>query len=382
MLGAFGKSAQIGLHVWLPEAMEGPTPVSALIHAATMVTAGVFLVIRFSILFEFCPSILKIILLIGSFTALLSSLIGSFQYDIKKIVAYSTCSQLGYMFVSCGFSNYNLTLFHLFNHAFFKALLFLSSGLVIHCLHTQDIRHMDKKKEINLLIIIFFLIPSLSLCGLPFFSGAFSKEQILSLSTNLYILNGEIIYLMIMLGAFFTLFYSIKLLFFIYAKNRIYTPYFSIKKRIEYYNLKNLEIKHFIVYKPLILLLFLSITSGYIFHDVFLGINSDFFIKDIYINNIQKKRFIENDFEVFFFFTKYFPFLLSIFSFFIFENLNYLIKNNLKIYYFFKNKLYFDFIYNILMLNLKKINFVFFFKFIDKGLLEVLGSQGLVRYCW
>jgi NADH:ubiquinone oxidoreductase subunit 5 (subunit L)/multisubunit Na+/H+ antiporter MnhA subunit len=354
MLGAFGKSAQIGLHVWLPEAMEGPTPVSALIHAATMVTAGVFLVIRFSILFEFCPSILKIILLIGSFTALLSSLIGSFQYDIKKIVAYSTCSQLGYMFVSCGFSNYNLTLFHLFNHAFFKALLFLSSGLVIHCLHTQDIRHMDKKKEINLLIIIFFLIPSLSLCGLPFFSGAFSKEQILSLSTNLYILNGEIIYLMIMLGAFFTLFYSIKLLFFIYAKNRIYTPYFSIKKRIEYYNLKNLEIKHFIVYKPLILLLFLSITSGYIFHDVFLGINSDFFIKDIYINNIQKKRFIENDFEVFFFFTKYFPFLLSIFSFFIFENLNYLIKNNLKIYYFFKNKLYFDFIYNILMLNLKK----------------------------
>lgn len=215
-----------------------------------------------------------------------------------------------------------------------------------------------------------------------FFSGAFSKEQILSLSTNLYILNGEIIYLMIMLGAFFTLFYSIKLLFFIYAKNRIYTPYFSIKKRIEYYNLKNLEIKHFIVYKPLILLLFLSITSGYIFHDVFLGINSDFFIKDIYINNIQKKRFIENDFEVFFFFTKYFPFLLSIFSFFIFENLNYLIKNNLKIYYFFKNKLYFDFIYNILMLNLKKINFVFFFKFIDKGLLEVLGSQGLVRYCW
>jgi NADH-quinone oxidoreductase subunit L len=136
--------------------MEGPTPVSALIHAATMVTAGVFLVVRFSILFEFCPIILKIILLIGSFTALLSSLIGSFQYDIKKIVAYSTCSQLGYMFVGCGFSNYNLTLFHLFNHAFFKALLFLSSGLVIHCLHTQDIRHMDKKKEINLLIIIFF----------------------------------------------------------------------------------------------------------------------------------------------------------------------------------------------------------------------------------
>jgi NADH-quinone oxidoreductase subunit L len=149
----------------LPEAMEGPTPVSALIHAATMVTAGVFLIIRFSILFEYCPNISKIILFIGSLTALLSSLIGSFQYDIKKIIAYSTCSQLGYMFVGCGLSHYTLTLFHLFIHAFFKALLFLSSGLIIHTLNTQDIRNFAKTKKINIIIIIYFLIPSLSLCG-------------------------------------------------------------------------------------------------------------------------------------------------------------------------------------------------------------------------
>lgn len=365
--------------------MEGPTPVSALIHAATMVTAGVFLIIRFSIIFEFCPFILKIILLVGSFTALLSSLIGSFQYDVKKIVAYSTCSQLGYMFVGCGFSNYSLTLFHLFNHAFFKALLFLSSGLVIHCLHTQDIRNFDKKKEINLLIIIFFLIPSLSLCGLPFFSGAFSKELILSLSSNIYILNGELIYLMIMFGAFLTLFYSLKLLFFIYSKNRIYKSFFYVTntkmKYIERFKIKKEFVSNFIVYKPLIVLLFLSIVSGYLFKDVFLNINNNFFIKDIYINNLQKKRFLENDFETVFIFSKYFPFLMSIFSFFVFEYLNFILKNNLKMYYIFKNKLYFDFVYNILLLNLKKINFIFFFKFIDKGILEVLGSQGLVRYC-
>jgi len=138
--GVIGKSAQIGLHIWLPDAMEGPTPVSALIHAATMVTAGVFLLIRFSLLFEYCPKILKIILFLGTLTALTSAIIGSFQYDVKKIIAYSTCSQLGYMIVSCGLSNYILALFHLVNHAFFKALLFLSSGLLIAFFGEQDIR--------------------------------------------------------------------------------------------------------------------------------------------------------------------------------------------------------------------------------------------------
>jgi len=218
MLGAFGKSAQVGLHLWLPEAMEGPTPVSALIHAATMVTAGVFLIIRFSILFEYTPLILKIIIFIGSLTALISSLIGSFQYDIKKIIAYSTCSQLGYMFVACGISHYTLSLFHLFNHAFFKALLFISSGLIIHSLNTQDIRNFEKQNNINILIIILFLIPSLSLCGLPFFSGAFSKELIINLTSNVIILKGDFIYLFLIIAAIFTLYYSIKLLFFIYSK--------------------------------------------------------------------------------------------------------------------------------------------------------------------
>jgi len=173
MLGSFGKSAQLGLHIWLPEAMEGPTPVSALIHSATMVSAGVFLIIRFSLLFEYTPSILKIILFISSFTSLLFSLIGSFQYDIKKIIAYSTCSQLGYMFVSCGLSNYSLSLYHLFNHSFFKSLLFITSGVIIYNYHTQDVRKLEKlnikKKTVDNVLKVIILIPSMSLAGIPFF---------------------------------------------------------------------------------------------------------------------------------------------------------------------------------------------------------------------
>jgi len=143
--GAIGKSAQIGLHTWLPDAMEGPTPVSALLHAATMVTAGVFLVIRTSFLFEYSNNILVLLCIFGSITAIFSGMVASFQYDMKKIIAYSTCSQLGYMFFSCGLSNYHVAFFHLFNHAFFKALLFLSAGALIHALFDeQDIRRMGK----------------------------------------------------------------------------------------------------------------------------------------------------------------------------------------------------------------------------------------------
>jgi len=224
-LGSFGKSAQMGLHLWLPDAMEGPTPVSALIHAATMVTAGVFLLLRLSLLFDYSPFILKIILFLGSFTALISSLIGSFQYDIKKIIAYSTCSQLGYMFVACGFSNYTLSLFHLFNHAFFKSLLFLSSGLVIHSLHTQDIRKFEKKKITNNLILILFLVPSFSLCGFPFLSGSFSKENIIKLSLYTGFVNGDLVYLFLLVTAAITSFYSVKLLYFIYSPKNTYFFY-------------------------------------------------------------------------------------------------------------------------------------------------------------
>lgn len=198
--------------------MEGPTPVSALIHAATMVTAGVFLLIRFSILFEYCQKTLKIILFLGCLTAFMSALIGSFQYDIKKIIAYSTCSQLGYMIVSCGLSNYILSLFHLINHAFFKALLFLSSGLLIAFLSEQDIRKYNVFFNKTSLLCLFFLIPNLSLCGFPFFSGAFSKELIINFSKINFILESNFIFNILLISAGFTTFYSFKLMFIIFIK--------------------------------------------------------------------------------------------------------------------------------------------------------------------
>lgn len=186
-LGAVGKSAQIGLHTWLPDAMEGPTPVSALIHAATMVTAGIFLIIRCSPMFEYSTKVLGLIVIVGVTTSFFAATIGLVQNDIKKIIAYSTCSQLGYMFFVCGFSQYNVSLFHLSNHAFFKALLFLSAGAVIHSMHNeQDIRRMGGLLNFMPFTYTAMLIGSLSLAGFPFLSGFYSKDVILEIAFHVY----------------------------------------------------------------------------------------------------------------------------------------------------------------------------------------------------
>jgi NADH:ubiquinone oxidoreductase subunit 5 (subunit L)/multisubunit Na+/H+ antiporter MnhA subunit len=191
LIAAVGKSAQLGLHTWLPDAMEGPTPVSALIHAATMVTAGVFLVIRCSPIFEFSSFTLNIIAIIGGLTAFVSASIALTQHDIKKVIAYSTCSQLGYMFFACGLSNYYVSLFHLFNHAFFKALLFLSAGSIIHSMRDeQDMRRLGGLSVTMPVTYICFLIGSLSLSGFPFFSGFYSKDVILETAIGSYTLTG------------------------------------------------------------------------------------------------------------------------------------------------------------------------------------------------
>jgi NADH-ubiquinone oxidoreductase chain 5 len=182
-VGALGKSAQLGLHTWLPDAMEGPTPVSALIHAATMVTAGVFLMIRFSPLIEYAPFVLFILTIIGSMTAFFAAIVGAFQNDLKKVIAYSTCSQLGYMIFACGLSNYQVSIFHLSNHAFFKALLFLSAGSVIHAISDeQDMRRMGSLLKFLPLTYSLMLIGSLSLTGFPFLAGFYSKDFIIELS--------------------------------------------------------------------------------------------------------------------------------------------------------------------------------------------------------
>jgi len=197
--------------------MEGPTPVSSLLHAATMVTAGVFLLIRCSPIFEYSTKVLFLAALIGALTALFSAIIGVFQYDVKKIIAYSTCSQLGYMFLSCGLSNYQVAIFHLLNHAFFKALLFLSAGSIIHALFDeQDMRRMGG--FVNFLPFTYFSIflGSLAIMGFPFLTGFYSKDLVLELVYSRFVIDSSFIHLAGISAAFFTAAYSIRLLLFVF----------------------------------------------------------------------------------------------------------------------------------------------------------------------
>ncbi|MEZ0262769.1 MAG: NADH-quinone oxidoreductase subunit L [Alphaproteobacteria bacterium] len=213
-IGAMGKSAQLGLHTWLPDAMEGPTPVSALIHAATMVTAGVFLVARMSPLYEYAPVIREVITVVGALTALVAATIAITQFDIKRVIAYSTMSQLGYMFFALGVSAYGAAMFHLFTHAFFKALLFLGAGSVIHAMSDeQDMRKMGGIWRMIPVTYVMMWIGSLALAGVPFFAGYFSKDIILEASFAAHSKVGEFAYWCGITAAFLTAFYSWRLIF-------------------------------------------------------------------------------------------------------------------------------------------------------------------------
>lgn len=213
-IGAMGKSAQLGLHTWLPDAMEGPTPVSALIHAATMVTAGVFLVARMSPVFEYAPDALMVVCIVGACTAFVAATIGLTQFDIKRVIAYSTMSQLGYMFFALGVSAYGAAIFHLMTHAFFKALLFLGAGSVIHALHhEQDMRNMGGVWKKIPATYVMMWIGSLALCGVPFFAGYYSKDIILESAFADHTSFGMFAYWMGIMAAFMTAFYSGRLLF-------------------------------------------------------------------------------------------------------------------------------------------------------------------------
>jgi len=197
--------------------MEGPTPVSALIHAATMVTAGVFLLARCSFLFEFSSLALNFVLIIGACTAIFAASTGLFQNDIKKVIAYSTCSQLGYMVFACGLSGYQLGIFHLSNHAFFKALLFLGAGSVIHAVSDeQDMRKLGGLKQLLPLSYSIFLIGSLALTGFPFLAGFYSKDAILEIAFAQQTVLGYFVYFIGSFAAFFTAFYSTRLLFLVF----------------------------------------------------------------------------------------------------------------------------------------------------------------------
>ncbi len=216
-IGAMGKSAQFPLHVWLPDSMEGPTPISALIHAATMVTAGIFMVTRMSPLFEFSEAALSFVLVIGAITALFMGFLGVVQNDIKRVVAYSTLSQLGYMTVALGASAYSVATFHLMTHAFFKALLFLAAGsVIIGCHHNQDIRFMGGLRKYMPVTWLTSLIGSLALIGAPFFSGFYSKDSIIEAVALSHLPGSGFAYFAVVVGVFVTAFYSFRMYFLVF----------------------------------------------------------------------------------------------------------------------------------------------------------------------
>lgn len=273
-VGVIGKSAQVGLHTWLPAAIEGPTPVSALIHAATMVTAGIFLLIRLSFLFEYSENIRNIIVVFGAVTALLSAVTALFVYDIKKIIAYSTCSQLGYMAVACGLSQYSLGFFHLINHAFFKALLFLTAGAIIHSFNNeQDIRRLSGLSDRIPFIFTAFIIGNVAIMGLPFLSGFFSKDLILEvayLNADSFWVGGfNVIYCFLIIATFFTGAYSIRLVYFLFLR--------SGSARIG--GVSSAISQDFFTRFPLLVLIVGSIFSGYFLNDFFNTTNRIFWVQ-------------------------------------------------------------------------------------------------------
>jgi len=379
-LGAMGKSAQLGLHTWLPDAMEGPTPVSALIHAATMVTAGVFLIARCSFLFEYSSNVLILIAIIGSLTAFIAGSIGLMQNDLKKVIAYSTCSQLGYMIFACGLSGYTFGIFHLINHAFFKALLFLGAGAIIHSLQDeQDIRRMGGLKNVLPFTYAIMLIGSLSLMGFPFFTGFYSKDAILEIAYASYSNVGFFCYILGSFAAFLTAFYSIRVLYLSFLDN---------SKGFKPVILNIHEATPLITF-VLFILAIPSIFFGFYFKDMFIGMGTDFWGTSIYIN-FQNSKLIDAEFIPHFY--KIFPVTFALLgaytSYIIYSkyslSFHYLIikyKYLRLIYTFFNKKYFFDKLYNELLVQmLLNFSFHYSYKLIDKFIIEIFGPTGLYNF--
>ena len=292
LIGAMAKSSQVGLHVWLPMAMEGPTPVSALIHAATMVTAGVYLLMRASPLIEYSSTVLLLCLWVGAITTVFSSLIGLFQQDIKKVIAYSTMSQLGMMVIAIGLSSYTIALFHLINHAFYKGLLFLCAGAVIHAVaDNQDFRKYGGLVSYLPLTYSLMLTASLSLVAFPFMTGFYSKDFILESAYGQYKLSSIIIYFIATIGAMFTTLYSVKVLYLTFLAN----PNGSL---VNYKLNKSAHEGDIFMSTPLVILGLFSIFFGYITKDLFIGLGSDFFSDNALFIHPHHELMLDTEFAV------------------------------------------------------------------------------------
>ena len=373
-MGAMGKSAQLFLHTWLPDAMEGPTPVSALIHAATMVTAGIFLVARCSPLFEMSPSILSFITIIGASTAFFAATVALVQNDIKRIVAYSTCSQLGYMFVALGSGAYQIAIFHLFTHAFFKALLFLGSGSVIHAVSDeQDIRKMGGLYKLIPFTWIVMLIGTLGLTGAPLMSGYYSKDGIIEAAFVSQTEGNLYAFYLLVLSALLTSFYSWRLIFLTFnGKSNIPTEIFS-----------KIHESPKVMLFPLFILSIFTIFSGVYFVDYFMYHDYQYLWQSsIYLseNNhvIESIHYVPK-------WVKYSPLFMMVIGlitavifYLLYPKVPKFLSSQFNpVYKFLLNKWYFDEIYEFIFVrNISRIG-NFLSNFGDKRIIDGLGPDGI-----
>ena len=333
------------------------------------------MIARSSFIFEYSNIILFIVTIFGGFTALFTGLVAVYQYDIKKIIAYSTCSQLGYMFFCSGLSNYNLTLFHLFNHAFFKALLFLGAGSIISSLlDEQDYRRMGSLVYKMPFTFLSVFIGSMAIIGFPFLTGFYSKDFILESTITSYCIDSVFIYFIGVFSAFFTAVYSFRLIFFVF-----------IKKTNIYKNDLHVEETNINIIIPLFILSIMSIITGYLFSDLFIGIGNNYFNSSIYINFMH---FNYIDIEFLNPLIKNIPFFITIFGILLsYLIINYKIKNKniFFIFYFIKKNMYIfffnaafsNYFYNKILVFSIKIFYIINIKYIEKGFLELYGPVGL-----
>jgi NADH-ubiquinone oxidoreductase chain 5 len=376
LVGAMAKSSQIPLHSWLPGSMEGPTPVSALIHAATLVTAGLYLLLRSSPLLEFSSTALLVITLVGASTAFFAATCGLVQNDLKRIIAFSTISQLGYMVMAVGLSQYNVALMHVVNHAFFKALLFLGAGAVIHSFaNQQDVRRMGGLLNFLPFTYSVMLVGTLSLLATPWLTGFYSKDLIIELAYGQYNFSGIYAYILGSITAGLTAFYSFRLisLVFLTMPNGSRTVYLNSHEA-------NLS-----VIIPLFVLALFSIFFGYIFSDLFVGVGSDFFGNSLFIHP-KNLSLIEAEFSLPII-IKLLPVILSLLGaslaiLLYYNNNNFiisLIETSLgrKIYTFLNGKYLFDVIYNnYIVAGGLQLGYIIS-KVLDKGVIELIGPYGL-----
>jgi NADH-quinone oxidoreductase subunit L len=372
--GAVGKSAQVGLHTWLPDAMEGPTPVSALIHAATMVTAGVFLVVRCSPIYEYSELALNIITIVGMSTAFFAATVALVQTDIKKIIAYSTCSQLGYMFFAAGVGAYNVAMFHLFTHAFFKALLFLGSGSVIHAFKDeQNINNMGgvwKKLPYTYALMI---IGTLALTGFPFLSGFYSKDAIIEFA---YLKGNTVGYYAAGVGiftAFLTSVYSWRLIF------KTFHGEYNNKE----INIEKTHESPLVMLLPLVILAIGAIFAGFLFKDLFVGHGGENYF---WANSIKFLEPLSTEHPPMWFLLLTPCLVVSSIpiAYYLFvknkEIPNQIANLNKPLYNFLVNKWYFDELYEVIFIKPSKKLGLFLWKFCDGKIIDRFGPDGISAF--